>query len=205
MAPVIDAWERIDLLSCRQPRNAWVASQLPLLRALVSIPRVPVTAIRTALAPLGALAPATFCATTEPCRASSLSGMAPSAPSGAIAMAVQMVFPSAPSELLLAGALSGLAAAGSGVGGLMVLTAAGVLPVSLAALAALALPGAGGRTILSAAGVRIGYRQAKAGFAVRTAGIAGFARPGAAPLGVVRSGSLLVICPGHCLSSVRER
>ena len=77
----------------------------------------------------------------------------------------------------------------------MILNAAGVLPISLAALAALALPGAGGLMILTAAGVRVGYRQAKAGFAVQTAGIARFARPGAVPLGVVRSGSVVVIRP----------
>ena len=77
----------------------------------------------------------------------------------------------------------------------MILTAAGVLPISLAALAALALPGAGGLVILTAAGVRVGYRQAKAGFVLRTAGIARFARPGAVPLGVVRSGSLVVVRP----------
>ena len=65
-----------------------------------------------------------------------------------------------------------------GVAGLMILNAAGVLPISLAALAALALPGAGGLTILTTAGVRVGYRQAKAGSAVRTAGIARFAGPG---------------------------
>jgi len=75
----------------------------------------------------------------------------------------------------------------------MILNAAGVLPLSLAALAALALPGAGGLTILTAAGVRVGYRQAKAGSAVRAAGITGFARPG--PIGVVRSGSIVVIRP----------
>jgi hypothetical protein len=102
-----------------------------------------------------------------------------------------LFFRSASGEVLLSGPLSGLAAL-SGVGGLTVLNAAGVLPVSLAALAALALPGAGGLTILTAAGVRVGYRQAKAGFALRTAGIAGFARPGAVPLGVVRSGSVVV-------------
>ena len=39
-----------------------------------------------------------------------------------------------------------------------------LLPVSLWALAAGALPGAGGLVILTAAGVRVGYRQAKAGF-----------------------------------------
>ena len=91
----------------------------------------------------------------------------------------QSFFRPASSELLLTGtgSLSGLAAP-SGVAGLMILNAAGVLPISLAALAALALPGAGGLTILTAAGVRVGYRQAKAGFAVRAAGIARFARPG---------------------------
>ena len=67
--------------------------------------------------------------------------------------------------------------------------------VSLAALAAVALPAVGVLVILTLAGVRVGYRQAKAGFAVRTAGIARFARPGAVPLGVVRSGSVVVIRP----------
>ena len=70
-----------------------------------------------------------------------------------------------------------------------------LLPVSLWVLAAGALPGAGGLVILFATGARLGYRQAKAGFAVRAAGIAGFARPGAVPLGVVRSGSVVVIRP----------
>ena len=65
--------------------------------------------------------------------------------------------------------------------------------VSVAALAAGALPGVGGLVILTLAGVRIGYRQAKAGFVLRTAGIARFAGPG--PLGVVRSGSLVVVRP----------
>ena len=64
---------------------------------------------------------------------------------------------------------------------------------SLWALAAVALPGFGGLVFLTLAGVRIGYRQAKAGFAMRLAGIAHFARPG--PLGVVRSGSLVVVRP----------
>ena len=107
----------------------------------------------------------------------------------------QSFFRPASGELLLTGSLSGLAAPSGGVAGLMILNAAGVLPISLAALALLALPGTGGLTILTAAGVRVGYRQANAGFAVRTAGIARFARPGAVPLGVVRSGSLVVIRP----------
>ena len=70
-----------------------------------------------------------------------------------------------------------------------------LLPVSLWALAAGALPGVGGLVILVSTGARLGYRQAKAGFAVRTAGIASFARSGAVPLGVVRSAALVVIRP----------
>ena len=70
-----------------------------------------------------------------------------------------------------------------------------LLPVSLWALAAGALPGAGGLGFLTLAGVRVGYRHAKAGFALRTTGIAHLARPGAVSLGVVRSGSLVVIRP----------
>jgi hypothetical protein len=62
-------------------------------------------------------------------------------------------------------------------------------PVSLSALAAFALPGVGGLLIICAAGARFGYRQAKAALAVRTTGISRFARQG--PLGVVRSGSLV--------------
>ena len=68
-----------------------------------------------------------------------------------------------------------------------------LVPASLTALAAIAVPGLGGLLIVCAAGVRIGYRQAKAAFAVRVAGIARFAGPG--PLGVVRSGSLITLHP----------
>ncbi len=118
----------------------------------------------------------------------------PLAPNGAISMGVQSFFRHADSELLLPGSVSALAAVAlPGAGGLMILTAAGVLPISLAALAAVALPGAGGLVILTAAGVRVGYRQAKAGFVLQAAGIARFAGPG--PLGVVRSGSLVVVRP----------
>jgi hypothetical protein len=58
-------------------------------------------------------------------------------------------------------------------------------------LAAAALPGVGGFVFFTGAGMGVGRRQAKAEFALRTAGIATFARPG--PLGVVRSKSLVVI------------
>ncbi len=67
------------------------------------------------------------------------------------------------------------------------------VPASLSALASVALPGVGGLLIICALGVRVGYRQAKALFEVRRAGIACFAGPG--PLGVVRSGSLIALRP----------
>jgi hypothetical protein len=79
-----------------------------------------------------------------------------------------------------------------------------LLPVSLWALAVGALPGVGGLVILFSTGARLGYRQAKAGFALRTAGIASLARSGAVPLGVVRSASLVVIRP-RALRVVRSR
>jgi hypothetical protein len=64
---------------------------------------------------------------------------------------------------------------------------------ALAALVYAALPGVAGLLIVTGAGVRFGYRQAKAGLALRTAGIARFARSG--PIGVVRSGSLVYVRP----------
>jgi len=170
--------------------DASVVSHGPLIRPLAAIQGVPVVGNAIRVAPLGGMARSTFGA-IQIGRQSSLPGMAPLVPNDAIPMGEQSFFGYACSELLLpappaAGALSGAA-------GLAILSAAGVLPVSLAALALSALPGAGGLLTLTAAGVRIGYREAKAGFAFRAAGIAGFARPGA--LGVVRSGSLIVIRP----------
>ena len=164
--------------------DASVVSRWRLVLSLAGIPGGSLAGNATGVAPLGGIAASIFAAMTQVGGASSLPGLA------------QSFFRPASSELLLSGTLSGLAAVAlPGAGGLMILNAAGVLPISLAALAALALPGAGGLMILTAAGVRVGYRQAKAGFAVRTAGIARFARPGAVPLGVVRSGSLVVIRP----------
>jgi len=64
---------------------------------------------------------------------------------------------------------------------------------ALAALLLAALPGLGGLLVLTGAGTRLGYRQAKAGIALQTAGIARFARSG--PLGVVRSGSMVYVRP----------
>lgn len=66
-----------------------------------------------------------------------------------------------------------------------------LLPLSLWALATGALPGLAGLLVVFGAGIRVGYRQAKAGFAVKVAGIARFARPG--PMGVVRAGSLVAL------------
>jgi len=63
--------------------------------------------------------------------------------------------------------------------------------VSLAELAAAALPGIAGLLFFFAAGVRVGHRQAKFGFVMQTTGVMRFARPG--PLGVVRSGSLVSV------------
>ena len=150
--------------------GASVASQWPLVLPLAGIPGVPLAGnAATGVATLGGIAASTFGAMTQVGRASSLPGMAPPAPNGAFSMGVESFFR-------------------HGFGAVL-------LPVSLWALATGALPGAGGLVILTAAGVRVGYRQAKAGFALRIAGIAGFARPGAVPLGVVRSGSLVVIRP----------
>lgn len=64
-------------------------------------------------------------------------------------------------------------------------------PASLTALAAFALPGIAGLLIICGAGMRLGYRHAKAGLALRTSAISRFARQG--PLGVVRSGSLVAL------------
>jgi hypothetical protein len=68
-----------------------------------------------------------------------------------------------------------------------------LVPASLSALAAVALPGVGGLLIICAAWMRVGYRQAKAGWALQITGIARYAGPG--PLGVVRSGTLVALRP----------
>jgi len=99
-------------------------------------------------------------------RASAMSGMAPLAPDTAPPISAGSSFRHVLGEILV--------------------------PVSLWALAVAALPGLGGLVMLFATGTRLGYRQAKAGFALRAAGIAS---PGAVALGVVRSRSLVVIRP----------
>jgi hypothetical protein len=68
-----------------------------------------------------------------------------------------------------------------------------LVPASLSALAAVALPGVGGLLIVCVAGVRLGYRQAKAGLAVQATAVARFAGSGVA--GVARSGSMVALRP----------
>jgi hypothetical protein len=92
-------------------------------------------------------------AVSEAGRASSLPRMAPPAPNGVIPKGVRSFFRHVPRDLPVA--------------------------VSLAALAAVALPAVGGLVILTLTGVRVGYREGKAGFALRAAGIAHFDRRGA--------------------------
>jgi hypothetical protein len=68
-----------------------------------------------------------------------------------------------------------------------------IVAVSLSAMFAAALPGLIGLAIPVVAGMSIGYRQAKAGRALRTSGIAHLAP--SAPIGVVRSGTLIALRP----------
>lgn len=88
-------------------------------------------------------------------------------------------------------ALKGVSSTGSMASVLKRAVSKMLVPVSIAALAALALPGVGGLLVVSGVGVRIGYRQAKANFVLQASGIARFAGPG--PLGVVRSGSFIAL------------
>ncbi|MCX2711913.1 hypothetical protein [Mycolicibacterium sp. J2] len=88
-------------------------------------------------------------------------------------------------------ALHGVSSTGSMASVLRRAVSKMLVPVSIAALAALALPGVGGLLVVSGLGVRIGYRQAKANFVMQASGIARFAGPG--PLGVVRSGSFIAL------------
>jgi len=143
-----------------------VASRLRLVLVLAGVPGMPLAG-NAAAETLGGIAASIFSSASEVVRVSSLPGLAPPAPHSAIPKGLRSLFQHACSDLPRA--------------------------ASLWALAAVALPGFGGLVILTLAGVRIGYRQAKAGFAMRLAGIAHFARPG--PLGVVRSGSLVVVRP----------
>jgi len=165
VAPVENGSEGIERAR-HSAADASVASQLRLVLVLVRVSGVPF-ADNTGATTFEWITASIFSTMSEVGRASSQPGMAPPAPHGAIPMGLQSFVPHGFSDLPRA--------------------------ASLWALAAVALPGFGGLVILTLAGVRIGYRQARAGFALRTAGFARFARPG--PLGVVRSGSLVVVRP----------
>lgn len=122
--------------------------------------------------------------------AAGLIAEAPAAPSMLSATTVAGITHAAVAKPMPAG-LRGIATSGSPDSFLDRAVTEVLLPLSLAALAAVALPGVGGLLVICGLGIRIGYRQAKAGWAVHVAGIGRFA--GAGPMGVVRSGSMVAL------------
>ena len=108
-------------------------------------------------------------------------------PAPATPVSVQWVAPVTTAPL----GVSGLTASGAPESFLDRAVSTLLVPISIATLAAVALPGVGGLLVICALGIRIGYRQAKAGWAIRVAGIARFA--GSGPMGVVRSGSMIAL------------
>ena len=156
-------WAAGDRGCVDRVRNCHCSYQSPVPRAL------PLAGNTTGLETSRGTAPSTFGATSRGDRASSPLGIPPLASIVANPMGVPSLLWDAYSELPIP------------------------VAVSLSTLAAIALPGVGGLVIVTLAGVRIGYRQAKAGFAVRTAGIARFAR--VRPLGIVRPRALRVERP----------
>ncbi|MCF6385952.1 hypothetical protein L2K20_03110 [Mycobacterium sp. MBM] len=109
------------------------------------------------------------------------------APAPATPVSVQWTAPVSTAPL----GVSGLTASGAPESFLDRAVSTLLVPLSIATLAAVALPGVGGLLVICALGIRIGYRQAKAGWAIRVAGIARFA--GSGPMGVVRSGSMIAL------------
>ena len=158
--------------------NASVASQLRLVLLLagVRVPGVPEAGSAEA-ATLGRVAASILTVTSELARAPWLPGMASPTPNdNPLAMGLRSFVPQTVSDIPRA--------------------------ASMWALAAVALSGLGGLVIVTLAGVRIGYRQAKAAVELRTTAIARFA--GSGPIGIVQSGSMVLIrtrglrvaCPG---------
>src|SRR6185503_9597007 len=132
--------------------HASVASQGPRMAPLAAIRGVAVAGNAARVARVGGRAPSTFGA-IEIGRKPSLPRMAPLVPNDAIPMGEQSSFEYAGSDLLLPALQSALAAGAlSGGAGAAMLAAAGVLPLSLAALARIALPGAGGLLTLTGMG-----------------------------------------------------
>ena len=76
--PVVDALEGIHGAGLSAAADAWVASQLPRLLRPAGIFGAPSAGNAAGVTTLGGMAPATFCATTQVCRGSSLPGMAQS-------------------------------------------------------------------------------------------------------------------------------
>jgi hypothetical protein len=128
-------------------------------------------------------------------RAAWSAGMALFGPYRPIPMAEQSFI--RPADIGLLGSLATFGAdAQQGAGAAFtILVATGVVPISLAALAVVALSGAGGLVVFTAAGVHIGYRQAKFATVLPTARIACFTHPAVPALAVVRSGPLIVVRP----------
>jgi hypothetical protein len=158
VAPVVDDMGGTDGGGLGTAAGASLASPLPLGPPVGGIPGVPLVGDATGVATL-------LRTTFEPGGVGRVSwppGMAPLEPDGGIPMGLHSFFRDTYAKLLL--------------------------PVSLWALFTVALPGAAGLVVLTAIGVRVGYRQAKAGFVVRAVGITRLARP--RQLGVVRSGAL---------------
>jgi hypothetical protein len=175
MQPVVAEVAGIHGPGLSAAAGASVASRWPLGRPLAGSSGPPVAGVSV----LPGTSEATRVATPDVIalgRASAASEMARPAPEAAFPIRAGSAFPHVVGEILLT--------------------------VSLWALAAAALPGVGGLGFITLAGVRVGYRQAKAGGALRTTGIAHFARPG--PLGIIRSGSLVVVRP-RALRVVRPR
>ena len=115
--------------------HASVASQGPRMAPLAAIRGVAVAGNAARVARVGGRAPSTFGA-IEIGRKPSLPRMAPLVPNDAIPMGEQSSFEYAGSDLLLPASQSALAAGVlSGSAGAAILAAAGVLPLSLAALA----------------------------------------------------------------------
>lgn len=173
--PVVDSLGRVGG-GLSPAAGASLGSDFSLATPVASLPNVTSVAEAHRLTPLGAIAAATMGeGASQVAGASSQPVTTPSVPSNSISADVQSFLRDVGREILRS--------------------------PSLMALAAVALPGVVGLLIITAAGVGFGYRQAKAGFALCTEGIARFAGP-ARPFGVVRSGSLVVVRP-RALRSIR--
>jgi hypothetical protein len=162
--PVLDGLAGAQLSSLAAPA---VPAQFPADLTPAVTPGLPLAGNATGVATLEGIVAPTFGAAAQLNPDSSVPGMAPPAANGIIPVAVKSFLHQAYKEILRS--------------------------PSLGALAAVALPGVAGLLILTGAGVRVGYRQARAGFALRTASIARFVRP--EPVGFARPRAVRVVRP----------